>query len=234
VPRESRLVTCIVPVFNGERYLVEALDSILAQTYRPLELVVVDDGSTDATPRVTAGYGRSIRYLWQDNAGPAAARNLGLRAARGQFIAFQDADDLWHPEKLERQMARFRARDELHISVTGVQNFWEPELRDRDPRYQDSRNRAPWPGYCCPTMLARREAFELVGLFNSGMRSASDDEWFIRAAEQKLIVELLPAVLLHRRLHRSNLTLHTASEGFATRLRLLKESLDRRRSIPGP
>src|SRR3954451_22735593 len=87
------LVSCIVPVFNGERYLREALQSILAQSYRPIEVVVVDDGSTDRSPVVVAGFGREVRYLRQENAGPAAARNHGVQEARGELLAFLDADD---------------------------------------------------------------------------------------------------------------------------------------------
>src|SRR5690242_4967891 len=93
-------VTCIVPVFNGERYLGEALDSIFAQGHQPLEVLVVDDGSTDGSAAVAKSYGDRVRYFFQPNAGPAAARNLGLEAARGEFIAFLDADDLWHRDKL--------------------------------------------------------------------------------------------------------------------------------------
>src|SRR5262249_2428536 len=107
------LISCIVPVFNGERYLREALDSILAQTYQPLELIVLDDGSTDGTAALVAGYGERIRYLWQANAGEAGARNRGLSIAQGEFVAFLDADDLWHPEKLRRQLARLHDRPEL-------------------------------------------------------------------------------------------------------------------------
>ena len=223
------LISCIMPVFNGERYLGEALDSFLGQTYRPLEVIVVDDGSTDGTAGVVARYGERIAYLFQPNAGPAAARNLGLGAARGEFVAFLDADDLWHPEKLARQMARFRARPELDMSVTGVQNFWAPEVIEDDQRYRDPRNRPPWPGYVCPTLLARREAFEVVGPFNSSLRLSSDDEWFIRAAEHGQVRELLPQVLVRRRYHRSNLTLRLANDDFTTRLQFVKESLDRRR-----
>src|SRR5712692_4526575 len=97
---KSALISCIVPVFNGERYLGETLDSILAQTYRPLEIIVVDDGSTDGTPAVANGYSEFIRYLWQANAGEAAARDQGLKVAQGELMAFLDADDLWHPKKL--------------------------------------------------------------------------------------------------------------------------------------
>src|SRR5215471_9275789 len=118
------LISCVVPVFNGERYLSETLDSILAQTYRPLEIVVVDDGSTDRTADVVASYHDEVHYFKQANTGVPAARNLGISRAAGAFIAFLDADDLWHPEKLERQMACFKARPELEICLTHVQNFW--------------------------------------------------------------------------------------------------------------
>src|SRR5262249_17267514 len=125
---EQSLVSCIVPVFNGERYLGETLDSILAQTYRPREIIVVDDGSTDGTAAVVAAYGKRVTSVWQANAGEMAARNRGLTRARGEFIAFLDADDLWHPEKLARQIARFQERPEIDLSFTRFQNFWVSEL----------------------------------------------------------------------------------------------------------
>jgi glycosyltransferase involved in cell wall biosynthesis len=103
---KESLISCIVPVYNGERYLGETLDSIFAQTYQPLEIIVVDDGSTDGTATVAASYGQRVRYLCQTNQGKAAARNRGFGAAQSEFIAFIDADDLWHPEKLTRQITR--------------------------------------------------------------------------------------------------------------------------------
>ena len=105
-PAPAPLISCIVAVYNGDPYLAEALESIHAQTYRPIEVLVVDDGSTDGTPGVIARHGDRVRALHQANAGPAAARNLGLREARGEFIAFLDADNLWAPTKLERQYHR--------------------------------------------------------------------------------------------------------------------------------
>jgi glycosyltransferase involved in cell wall biosynthesis len=107
------LVSCIVPVFNGERYLAEALDSVLGQTYRALEVIVVDDGSTDGTPAVVRTFGARVRCVTQPNAGLAAARNRGLAAATAELVAFLDADDLWLPEKIACQMERFRAHPEL-------------------------------------------------------------------------------------------------------------------------
>ena len=167
---KSALISCIVPVFNGERYLKEALDSILAQTYRPLEIIVSDDGSTDGTASVVAGYGECVKYLWQANAGEAAARNLGLSAAGGHFLAFLDADDLWHPEKLTRQMACFQARPELDLCVTHVQNFWVPELREEAEQFRDHRLSQPLPGYTSVTLLARRALFDIVGTFDTALQ----------------------------------------------------------------
>src|SRR5690242_6106612 len=104
------LISCIIPVYNGERYIKESIDSVLAQTYGTLELIVVDDGSIDGTAEVVTHYGERLRYVRQANGGTAAACNHGLSLAQGEFMAFQAADDVWHPEKLARQMARFAAR----------------------------------------------------------------------------------------------------------------------------
>jgi glycosyltransferase involved in cell wall biosynthesis len=102
------LVSCIVPVFNGERFLREALDSIFAQTYRPIEVIVADDGSTDGSHAVLESYRGRLKCVSQATAGPAATRNLGGRASQGDMLAFLDADDLWKPEKLERQVSTLR------------------------------------------------------------------------------------------------------------------------------
>jgi glycosyltransferase involved in cell wall biosynthesis len=226
---EPGLVSCIVAVFNGERFLKEALDSILAQTYRPLEVIVVDDGSTDGTSAVAAEYGERIRTLWQANAGPPAARNLGLQAAQGEFLAFLDADDLWHPEKLARQMARFQARPELELCVTHVRNFWMPELREEGVRFQNHPLSQPVPGYVTQALLARRSAFELLGPFDTGSRHAAELEWFARAIDQGLAVELVPDVLVYRRLHDGNLSRQVAAESRSEHVDMLKAILDRRR-----
>jgi len=154
------LISCIVPVFNGERYLAEALNSILAQTYRSLEIVVADDGSTDATAALVASYGDRVRYVWQPNAGPAAARNLGISVVQGELVAFLDQDDLWHPEKLERQTARFVPGLNLDACVTHVQPFWIPELRHAASQSRDHRLTRAVPGYLTGTLLARPSLFE--------------------------------------------------------------------------
>ncbi len=229
------LISCIVPVFNGERYLREALDSIFAQTYRPLEVLVVDDGSTDGTAAVIATYGDQVRSLRQANAGPAAARNLGLSAARGGFVAFLDADDLWHPEKLARQMARFEARPDLDMCVTQAQNFWVPELREFGARHRDHpglRETLEVRSLC--TLLVRRSLFDTVGDFNPKFSAGEDTDWFLRTFEHGAVVESLPDVLVYRRLHRGNLSWRAFANVTAmreVRLQLAKARLDRRRRL---
>jgi len=114
-------VSAIIPAYNHGRFIAEAIDSVLAQTLPPLEVIVVDDGSTDDTAAVLARYGGRIRVLRQQNAGVAAARNAGIAAARGDYLAVLDSDDAWFPRKLELQMARFAAQPELGLVHCGAE-----------------------------------------------------------------------------------------------------------------
>ena len=202
---KESLISTIVPVYNGDRYLRETLDSILSQTYRPLEIIVIDDGSNDGTGRVVAEYGERVRYVWQTNAGETAARNRGLALAQGEFVAFLDADDLWHPEKLVRQMARFRERAELDLSFTCFQNFWVPELAQEEERYRQHSLSKPLCGYSICTLLARSTAFERFGRFtDDGSRTPQNMIWFLHASEQGAAIEVLSEVLMYRRFHSNN------------------------------
>lgn len=225
----SPLASCIVPVFNGERYLAETVDSILAQTHSPLEVIVVNDGSTDGTSGIAASYGDRIRYIFQPNAGPAAAYNAALDTAQGDFVAFLGADDLWHPEKLERQLGCFEARPDLDLCVTHLRNFWIPELKEEEERFRDHRLGQIMPGYTSATLLARRKLFEEVGRFDPTLQHGHDFDWFLRAAEHGATMELMPDVLMFRRMHHANRSRRLASESRMAFLRILKASLDRRR-----
>jgi len=224
-------VSCIIPCYNAERFLSEALESALAQTCPPTEVIVIDDGSTDRSPEVAATYAGRITYVRQDNAGPAAARNRGMELARGEFIAFLDADDLWHREKLERQAARFAERPELEICITHLTAFWEAEVRHEEEtlRGRLGADRA-LPGYVLQTMLARRSAFEKIGVLNPALRFGEDTDWFIRARDAGIALELMPDALLFRRFHSSNLT---RSRGNAVLksgiLDMIQSSIERRR-----
>lgn len=224
------LISCVVPAYNSERYLRDALASILAQTYRPIEIVVADDGSTDSTAQVARSYSVEVLHVSQPTGGPAATRNLGLRAARGPFVAFLDADDLWAADKLERQMGRFDERPELDLCLTHAQMFWTEELRDEAGAYRELPRARPVPGYATTTLLARRAAFDLVGEFNPDLWFADATDWFIRAQERGLVLEILPDVLVHHRMHAENLTRRQDLASRREFLRVVKASIDRRRT----
>lgn len=197
-------VSCIVPVYNGERFLAEALDSVIAQSLPAFEIIVIDDGSTDGTPDVIAGYENRVRSQRQENAGPAAARNAGLHLASGELIAFLDADDLWHPEKLARQSARFAARPELGISLTHGHNFWIPELAHEEQQLRGSLGTPMSIG----SLVARRSLFDRIGPFDATVRHKDVIGWLIRACHERAIVETVPEVLVYRRIHESNMSRH--------------------------
>lgn len=227
----ASLISCIVPVYNGERFLAEAINSILAQSYRPIEILVSDDGSTDNTPEVAARYGDTVRCLRQANAGPAAARNHGLRQAQGEFIALLDADDIWLPKKLESQMAQFQSRPDLDLCVTHFQNFWTTGMAEEQERVGNHALLKPWPGYAVPTMLVRRSVFAKVGPFDESVSHGENTEWFLRAAEHDVVIELLPDVLVRRRLYQNNFTRRDADEHWDAFFRVMKEQLDLRRRL---
>lgn len=225
----ARLVSCILPVFNGAPYLTEALESVFAQTYRPIEIIAVDDGSTDDTPAVLQRFADRVRIVRQANAGPAAARNHGLRLCQGSFVAFLDADDLWHVDKLARQVAHLETRPAVDGCVTHARNFWIADLRDEAEQFRDHRISQPLPGYLASTLLARRAVFETVGHFKTDLGFGHSTEWFLRAQARGVVMEELPAVLYYRRLHHNN---RSRKLGHASRdefLNLVKAHLDRKR-----
>lgn len=228
------LVSVVVPVYNGERYLAEALESVLAQTYRPLELIVVDDGSTDGSADAGKRFGPQLRYSWQPHSGAGAARNRGVDLARGDFLAFLDADDLWVETKLALQMAAFEVDPELDMVFGHVQQFLSPDLTDKAmSRLRYSAEAVP--GYVPSAMLIRRDAFLRVGPFESHWQLGEPMDWYIRALERGLKGLMLPEVVARRRLHADNLGLRERG-GQGDYLRILKASLDRRRrsSALGP
>jgi glycosyltransferase involved in cell wall biosynthesis len=223
------LVSVVVPVYNGERFLAEAIGSILAQSHPRVEVLVVDDGSTDDTPDVARSFGDRVTCLRQENAGPAAARNRGIEASSGDFIAFLDADDLWVETKLEKQLARMSERPELAFSVTLIQNFWEEELREEEGRFTDHPRSRPLPGYVTSSLLVRREWMERVGPFDASLAHGDAADWFQRAEAAGAAGELLQEVLLRRRLHRANRSRLMAGGSREEFLTILKSRLDRRR-----
>ena len=224
------LISCIIPIFNGERFLGEALESVLAQTYQPVEIIVVDDGSTDGTAEVARRYGERVHYLWQPNAGQTAARNMGLSEAKGEFIAFLDGDDLWHREKLARQTTRLLERPDLDLCFTHFQHFWMPELAEEEKRFQGHPMAQPLSAYLISTLLARRSVFEKYGNFmDDGSGKPVNLIWFLHAEEHGAKIEFEPSVLTYRRLHGGNQSRRGRSDFFDMFFPILKAWRDHQR-----
>jgi glycosyltransferase involved in cell wall biosynthesis len=223
---ESALISVIMPVFNGERYVVEAIESVLVQKYRHIEIIAVNDGSTDRTEEVIRACA-DVRYLYQHRQGASSARNSGIKYSSGEFLAFLDADDLWTKDKLEVQMALFRADPGLDMAFGHAEQFYSPELEEslRDRIHFAAGS---LPGYVPGTMLVRRAAFMSVGFFDAGFRIGEFIDWYMRAVDHGLSSCLAPEVILRRRIHDANTGIKER-DARKDYLRVLRASLDRRR-----
>ena len=205
----SPKVSVVIPVYNRERLLAGCLDSILSQTQPNLEVIVVDDGSTDGTAALLRGYGDWIRTLRQSNEGPYVARNRALEAATGDLVTFVDSDDRMHPEKIERQVAFFLKSPDLvlvhtHYALRDEKgNIVVPRLPPRLPSGSDLPReilRTGGTGILWATMMVRMESLRRASFFDTSHRLAMDQELGIRLAEMgpfERIDEPLYEVTLH-------------------------------------
>ena len=216
----STLVSVVIPVRDAEAYLGQAIRSVLGQTYRRVDPIVVDDGSQDRTAEVISGFGDAVRSVRQEPAGTAAAVNRGIGLARGSLLAFLDADDLWTPEKLALQTAALDRDAGLDLVFGHVRQF-----HDGDPRPEGEA----LPGLSKGTMLIRRESLERVGTFDTSWRVGDFVDWYARAADAGLVSEMLPDVVMLRRIHGANSTLRGRA-ALVDYARIARAALDRRRA----
>jgi glycosyltransferase involved in cell wall biosynthesis len=224
---ENLPLSVILPVFNGEKYLREAYESIVAQNYSPLETILVDDGSTDQSAEIAKLFKPPAQYFYQPHKGLSAALNLGLNHARGEYLGFLDADDIWADRKLSKQIAALETDPDLDMVFGHVKSFTTPEFKADKAAPPPGMEEAK-PGYCKGAMLIRRSAFLCVGPFSEDLHVGDFVEWYMRALEQNLKTLLLPDVVLFRRLHDANQGIR--DRAFQTDyVRIVKASLDRRR-----
>lgn len=223
------LISVMIGVYNAERYLAEAIESVFAQSYRPLELIVVDDGSDDRSGDVAREYGDALTYARQENAGNGSARNHAVRLASGELFAFLDADDRFVAGKLERQFAALEADAELDMVFGHVREFVSPELTDAERASVRPPAAEPLPWPAPNLMLIRRESFAHVGPFSEDVKVGVTVDWYARAMEAGLRSLVLPEVVLERRLHLTNNGLRER-DSRQQYLHVLKASLDRRRA----
>ena len=226
----AAVISVVIPVYNAERYLAQALESVARQTHAALEILVIDDGSTDRSGEVARSYPDSrVRVVWQPNGGPAAARNHGVRLARGGLLAFLDADDLWEPRKLELQLEALRALPVPAMAfgeLVQVRNSGDPQ--GQELALCGDAMRAPSVG----TLLIRASDFRRVGFFDTRWQVGEFIDWYARARDLGLEEVLVPQVILKRRLHDDNLGVRerAARQEYA---RVIASTVARRR-FPAP
>lgn len=223
----SQPVSVIIPVYNSEKYLAEAIDSVLAQTYQDFELIIVDDGSTDHSREIAKSYPK-VKYIYQENRGVAAARNYGIKQAKGEFLAFLDADDLWLPEKLALQMEVFAKEPSLEIVTGFVEQFISPEIPPDIARKYAFPDR-PLQGYSPTAILIRRQALEKTGPFHEDFQGGEAISWFAHLLEQDIKMFCIPEIVTRRRIHGGNISLQRKEGKEKTIIHILKDTLDRRR-----
>ncbi|WP_146131608.1 glycosyltransferase [Merismopedia glauca] len=220
------LVTVILPVYNGEKFLAEAIQNIKEQNYQSLEIIVIDDGSTDKTAEVAAQFHDEIRYVYQSNQGPAAARNQGSKLAQGEVITFLDVDDLW----ADNMLLDFTDYLITHPDVEIVQGLIQQMQLDEKTTDEDAPVFKPvfqpYQFINLGSALYRKSAFDKVGLFDLTLRDSDDTDWFVRAWEQNITKVVIPKTVLFYRKHDRNITRKQDSGPFSL-IKLYKRHIDR-------
>ena len=204
----SPIVSVIIPTYNRAGLIQEALESVLRQTFKDYEIIVVDDGSTDNTPEVLKPYRHRIRYVHQENQGISAARNWGILLSRGAYIAFLDSDDLWYPEKLEKQIAYLEAHPKVGLlygqilcrTDSGIEKVLPRRVVTSFQELLRESNTIP-----TSVVVARKKCFESVGLFNASFPVAEDFELWLRVARH-FQIDYLRGIVAEYRMHGSNTT----------------------------
>ncbi len=198
----NKFISVVIPTYNRASFLKEAIDSVLSQIYRDFELIVVDDGSTDDTPKLLLSYGKKIKVITKANKGPSAARNRGIKAAKGKWIAFLDSDDVWKPDKLEKQVQFIKENPDIKICQT--EEIWIRNGKRVNPRKKHEMHSGWIYEQCLPlcivspsSVMIHRDVFEKVGLFDETMLACEDYDLWLRIAphypiclvREKLIVK---------------------------------------------
>jgi glycosyltransferase involved in cell wall biosynthesis len=227
------LVSAVIPTHNHGALVPEAVESALAQTWPKIEVIVVDDGSTDDTLVRLARFGSRITVLRQEHRGPAVARNAGIRASRGEWIAFLDSDDLWMPEKIARCMAALEGARDAAVAYTAVRiHELDTGRKYPLPQYTMSGRLArdlflECKGVNTSTLVVRRAALDQVGLFDEEFFRAQDWDLMVRLAEHYDCVHV-PEILTERRLHGGSLSVTHRDLYAKYNLLVIRKALARR------
>lgn len=228
-PTTPPAFSVIVPVFNGEKYLGEALGSVFADPFDSFEVIVVDDGSTDNTAEIARSFPR-VKYSYQPNQGVAVAVNNGIAKARGKYLSFLGSDDIWMPGRFARSFELLESRPDLQIILGQLIMFLEAgciKPKNIPEEWLEKQMDSAGTG----VMTARHTVFKQVGLFNPSYRTGSDTEWLLRAKEMRIDIENVPILFIRRRLHENNISVTGTSQAKANVFNMIRESVLRKKKL---
>ena len=222
----KELISVIIPVYNCELYLAKAIESVFTQACRPIEVIIVDDGSTDGTAKIAVSFVDSVCYVHQPNRGPAAARNRGIEMAHGNIICFLDADDKWSENKLKIQISHIDKNPSIEVVLGRRQYIRLSEIEEGKHKFEEYGS--PQIALNLGCSLIRKCVFEKVGFFDETLFQCDDWDWFMRCREAGINIMTHNEVTLFQRIHRHNMTRKTEL-GNHYAITMIKKSLDRRR-----
>ena len=226
--KANPLVTIIIPVFNCEKYIGEAIQSVLIDDYRCKEIIVVNDGSTDNTSKIISTFD-NITIIAQPNQGVSKARNTAIQFASGEFVTYLDADDIWMPGRLANCVNFFDENPETDF-VLGLQQMFLEEGAAKPPsvkqewleNYTEASNNG--------VIMVRKNCYQKIGLFDTSLKNGEDTEWLLRARDAGLISERAPFVFIKRRIHEKNLSVGQSTEYKKMLFKIIRESVQRKTS----
>jgi glycosyltransferase involved in cell wall biosynthesis len=228
-------VSVIVPAYNAAAFLREAIESSVAQTVPPLEVIVVNDGSTDDTGAVADAVAREhpvVQVIHQENGGPAVARNTAIAVARGEFLTFLDADDAMSADRIEHQVGYLLAHPDTDVVIGSVERSTEAGV-ELDAEFLKHELIAEQfaEGINLMAMTARASTFASLGTFDPSYRLSEDYQWLVRAHRQARTVALVPRVVGRRRLHETNVS-NAVDDVRNQMFRVLREHIRERQRDP--
>ena len=222
-------ISVVIPLFNAEPYISETLDSVAQQQIESLEVIVIDDGSTDSSSTIVQNHPLELTYVFQENQGAAGARNAGISRARGKYIAFLDADDKWPDNKLLSQQAMLESNPEFSAVAGRTQFIGSLELLRHKERMQLDENNVAYYPILLGSVLYRREVFEQIGLFDTSLRNSEDFDFHLRVRDAELIVHQQNEIVLFYRIHGSGLVSKSPGEGWSFP-EIIRRSIQRKRA----
>lgn len=221
------LVSVIIAVKNGERFLASAINSVLEQDYRPIEIIVVDGQSEDRTAQIAQSFAQ-VGYIQQVNKGVADAYNVGIDAAKGELVAFLSHDDLWTPDKLSVQVNYLIDHPKIQYTIAKVKFFLEPG-HSPPSGFRKELLGNDHIGRIMETLVVRKSLFDVIGKFRTDLTTAEDVDWYARANDNGVPMAIIPKVLLYKRVHDANISLNVLVNN-RNLLKALRQSIDRKRN----